>query len=158
MLTPLTLPCYLTINQSEHCVWADHIPWKLPFLALPLFYLFIYFRFNPKYLYFLFYLFFNFTILYSFSHISTWLRHRYTCVPHPCLAFKNGSQKPIQKFRTFKHQLPGLLAWHLQNTLPFPQTSVSRLTLLLSGKWIPVWFSNKPTHIKMHISVASNSP
>ena len=120
MLTPMTLPCYLTINQSEHHVWADHIPWKLPFLALPLFYLFIFFRFNPKHFYFFYFiLFFNFTILYSFSHILTWLHHRYTRVPHPRLAFKNGSQKPIQKFRTFKHQLPGLLAWHLQNTLHF---------------------------------------
>ena len=27
--------------------------------------------------------FFNFTILYWFCHISTWIRHRYTCVPHP---------------------------------------------------------------------------
>jgi len=28
-------------------------------------------------------LFFNFTILYWFWHISKWIRHRYTCVPHP---------------------------------------------------------------------------
>ena len=28
-------------------------------------------------------LFFNFTILYWFFHISKWIRHRYTCVPHP---------------------------------------------------------------------------
>ena len=27
--------------------------------------------------------FFNFTILYWFCHISTWICHRYTCVPHP---------------------------------------------------------------------------
>ena len=27
--------------------------------------------------------FFNFTILYWFCHTSTWIRHRYTCVPHP---------------------------------------------------------------------------
>lgn len=26
MLTPVTLPCYLTINQSENCAQADHIP------------------------------------------------------------------------------------------------------------------------------------
>ena len=26
---------------------------------------------------------FNFTILYWFCHILTWIRHRYTCVPHP---------------------------------------------------------------------------
>ena len=28
-------------------------------------------------------LFFNFTILYWFCHISTWICHRYTRVPHP---------------------------------------------------------------------------
>ena len=28
-------------------------------------------------------LFFNFTILYWFCYISTWVHHRYTCVPHP---------------------------------------------------------------------------
>ena len=33
--------------------------------------------------YFFFILFFNFTTLYWFCHISKWIRHRYTCVPHP---------------------------------------------------------------------------
>ena len=33
--------------------------------------------------FFNFILFFNFTILYWFCHISKWIRHRYTCVPHP---------------------------------------------------------------------------
>ena len=33
--------------------------------------------------FFYFILFFNFTILYWFCHISTWIRHRYTRVPHP---------------------------------------------------------------------------
>ena len=33
--------------------------------------------------FFNFILFFNFTILYWFCHISTWIRHRYTHVPHP---------------------------------------------------------------------------
>ena len=28
-------------------------------------------------------LFLSFTILYWFCHISKWIRHRYTCVPHP---------------------------------------------------------------------------
>ena len=28
-------------------------------------------------------LFFNFTIMYWFCHISKWILHRYTCVPHP---------------------------------------------------------------------------
>ena len=31
----------------------------------------------------LFILFFNFIILYRFCHISKWVCHRYTCVPHP---------------------------------------------------------------------------
>ena len=35
------------------------------------------------FLFFLFILFFNFTVLYWFCHISTWIRHRYTRVPHP---------------------------------------------------------------------------
>ena len=36
--------------------------------------------------YFIFFnliLFFNFTILYWFCHLSKWIHHRYTCVPHP---------------------------------------------------------------------------
>ena len=32
--------------------------------------------------YFYFILFFNVTILYWFCHISKWIHHRYTCVPH----------------------------------------------------------------------------
>ena len=42
------------------------------FFCLTLFFLLIYFI-----------LFFYFTILYWFCHISTWIRHRYTRVPHP---------------------------------------------------------------------------
>ena len=30
-----------------------------------------------------FFFFFNFTILYWFCQILKWIRHRYTCVPHP---------------------------------------------------------------------------
>ena len=30
-----------------------------------------------------FFFFFNFTILYWFCHISTWIHHRHTRVPHP---------------------------------------------------------------------------
>jgi len=35
------------------------------------------------FIFYLFILFFNFTILYWFCHISTWISHRYTRVPHP---------------------------------------------------------------------------
>ena len=36
-----------------------------------------------KAFFFNFFLFLNFTILYWFCQISKWIRHRYTCVPHP---------------------------------------------------------------------------
>jgi len=42
----------------------------------------VYVRFL-SFFFFFFLLFFNFTILYWFCHISTWIHHRYTCVPHP---------------------------------------------------------------------------
>ena len=35
------------------------------------------------FLFFNFILFLNFTILYWFCQIPKWIRHRYTCVPHP---------------------------------------------------------------------------
>ena len=38
------------------------------------------------FLFFSFILIFNFTILYWFCHISTWIHHWYTCVPHPELS------------------------------------------------------------------------
>ena len=34
-------------------------------------------------LFIFFILFYNFTILYWLCHISKWIRHTYTCVPHP---------------------------------------------------------------------------
>ena len=39
----------------------------------------------PVFFFFFFHfiLLFNFTILYWYCHISTWIRHRYTRVPHP---------------------------------------------------------------------------
>ena len=41
---------------------------------------FFFFKYNN---FFFFILFLNFTILYLFCQILKWLRHRYTCVPHP---------------------------------------------------------------------------
>ena len=40
------------------------------------------FFFSNKF-FFNFIVFLNFTILYWFCQISKWIRHRYTCVPHP---------------------------------------------------------------------------
>ena len=37
----------------------------------------------PLFFFLLFFLFFTFTLLYWFCHISKWIRHRYTCVTHP---------------------------------------------------------------------------
>ena len=51
--------------------WPDNRPILLICTLLPLFY------------FFSFLFFFNFTIFYWFCHISTWIHHRYTCVPHP---------------------------------------------------------------------------
>ena len=39
--------------------------------------------FSFEIVFFNFILFLNFTILYWFCHVSKWICHRYTCVPHP---------------------------------------------------------------------------
>ena len=35
-LTPVILPCYLTINQPQTCSWVDCIPWDSTSLTFPL--------------------------------------------------------------------------------------------------------------------------
>ena len=47
------------------------------------FYIYIYLIFLDYFSFLFFILFFNFTILYWFCHISTWIHHRYSRVPHP---------------------------------------------------------------------------
>ena len=60
-------------------VWDQGSCWGSFFFFFSFFFLsFLFFPFFP----FLKKLF-NFTILYWFCHISTWIRHRYTRVPHP---------------------------------------------------------------------------
>ena len=63
--------------MRETWVWSlgCEDPWRRAGLPTPVFFFF--------YIYNLLYLFFNFTILYWFCHISTWIHHRYTRVPHP---------------------------------------------------------------------------
>ena len=46
-------------------------------------FIFLLFSFYFYFIYFNLILFFNFTVLYWFCHISKWICHRYTCVPHP---------------------------------------------------------------------------
>ena len=85
MLVPATEP------QLEFCtllfVWGLPCPSTLSSFVLTIgfyFILFIYLFFCCcLYFFFNLILFFNFTILYWFCHISKWIRHRFTCVPHP---------------------------------------------------------------------------
>ena len=59
---------------------------KVRGLPLPYFIYLFFFAGLYEYIFFLFFnliLYFNFAILYWFCHISTWIRHRYTHVPHP---------------------------------------------------------------------------
>ena len=49
-----------------------------------LFFILFYFFFPCwRFSFFFYFILFKFTILYWFCHISTWIRHRYTHVPHP---------------------------------------------------------------------------
>ena len=67
LIQPMLLPAYswncirLCIKFSEHTIFLVVLKFSFFFLIL----------------------FFNFTILYWFCHISTWIRHRHTRVPHP---------------------------------------------------------------------------
>ena len=56
-----------TINKAEH--------WRIDAFEL--------WCWRRLFFFFNFILFLNFTILYWFCQISKWIRHRYTCVPHP---------------------------------------------------------------------------
>ena len=64
-------------RNSPLAIW---IPTRKPHLAVSVFF---FFSLGNILVFLNFILFFNFTILYWFCHISTWIRHRYTCVPHP---------------------------------------------------------------------------
>ena len=58
-------------------IWfSNHIPWYTNELKT-----YVYIK-TCTWIFFII-LFFNFTILYLFCHISTWICHRYTRVPHP---------------------------------------------------------------------------
>ena len=76
----LTPPLNRLIPPLQCCFWIQHTraPPTVHILHQTCPQCFLFF-----YLFFYFILFFNFTILYWFCHISKWIRHRYTCVPHP---------------------------------------------------------------------------
>ena len=65
-------------NKVSHCFHflPIYLPWSDGTRCHDLSFLNVEYFFN-------FILFFSFTILYWFWHISKWTHHRYTCVPHP---------------------------------------------------------------------------
>ena len=73
-LNQASYPHVLTFSCWEHWVLffpqVQHFGDSLRQVSFPFFFL-------------SFLLFFNFTILYWFCHISTWIHHSYTRVPHP---------------------------------------------------------------------------
>ena len=78
-------PDGLNLNPSSISTGCATLEMYLSCLS---FLLFIYFYASGSFIYFIFFnlILFNFTILYWFCHISKWIRHRYSCVPHPELS------------------------------------------------------------------------
>jgi len=66
------------------CKWAK-VVLGVTAILYAFFFFFFFLAFPFIYLFFIFFHFilFNFTILYWFCHISKWICHRYTCIPHP---------------------------------------------------------------------------
>ena len=78
----------MAFSYKSYTQGKEFFPRSLCILANLFIQIMLYFT-NPwssesqlSWFFFLFY-FFNFTILYWFCHISTWIHHRYTRVPHP---------------------------------------------------------------------------
>ena len=65
------------MHHSSLFYWIDTFT---PFYSLLDFFFFF---FGEKLFFLNFILFFKLTILYWFCHISKWIHHWYTCVPHP---------------------------------------------------------------------------
>ena len=78
-------PPSIGFSRSEY---RSRLPLTSPLrLEAILFFFFnLYWYFTILFFLIYFILFFNFTILYWFCHTSTWIRHRYTRVPHPKLS------------------------------------------------------------------------
>ena len=78
---------------------------------------FLLFFFFSNFIFFL-----NFTILYQFCQISKWIRHRYTCVPHPepfpsLLEFSSLLESTQSKALAQSMKQRQMLLW---NSLAFP--------------------------------------
>ena len=71
-------------SQRVRHDWTIELNWtRLVIAFLPRSKCLLFYFFFIIFFLLIFFLFFNFAILYWFCHISKWIRHRYTCVPHP---------------------------------------------------------------------------
>ena len=67
---------------------------------------------SPQAFFFLNFILFNFTILYRFCHISKWICHRYTRVPHP----EPSSLLPLPTIPLGRHSAPApSIQYHASN-------------------------------------------
>ena len=62
---------------------------------------------------FKYFILFNFTILYWFCHMSKWICHRYTCVPHP----EPSSLLPPHTIPLGRHSAPSCIFSHYSELL-----------------------------------------
>ena len=71
-------------SQRVRHDWTIELNWtRLVIAFLPRSKCLLFYFFFIIFFLLIFFLFFNFAILYWFCHISKWIHHRYTCVPHP---------------------------------------------------------------------------
>ena len=78
---PLNVPMQVS-SKAQNTLQKNDIEWNPRTFTWENVYLSV--SQKPLWLFsFFFNLFFNFTILYWCCHISKWIHHRYTCVPHP---------------------------------------------------------------------------
>ena len=101
---------------------------------------FIYFFFHFIYLFI-----FNLTIMYWFCHISKWICHRYTCVPHP----EPFSLLPPHKIPLGRPSAPAPsiqycasnLDWRLVSYMMLGIHTQEFLSICRQGHCCPLWFN-----------------
>jgi len=86
------------------------------------------------YYYFLNFILFNFTISYWFCHISKWICHRYTCVPHPELGWTSGSSQCTSPKHPVSCIEPGLVTHFIWYYTYFNAILPNHPTLSLSHR------------------------
>ena len=83
--TSVRLLCYLQVADSGAHPLTSFSLSGVEHTPFPAFYFYFFSHYTCRVYFFIFlnFILFNFTILYWFCHISKWILHRYTCVPHP---------------------------------------------------------------------------